>query len=259
MKVKVAQSCLTLCDPTDHPDYPWNSSGQNIFPSPGDHPNPGIEPRSPPLQLNSLPAEPQGKPKNIGVGSLSLLQEMFPTQESNQGLLHCRQILYQLSYQGSPHKIIKLRQSFDLTCIMLTDLPRKDISIVIWNLVPSCLHEEMIRTVNTLSPYSVLPSAPPWRDWNEKLWTRQDMCDSELLHFLEGRTSLVAQMVTNLPAMQETSVWFLDREDSLEKGMATPLQYSCLENSINRGAWQATVHGVTGVRHNWPTNTLFTS
>ena len=37
-----------------------------------------------------------------GVASLSLLQGIFPTQESNQGLLHCRQILYQLSYQGSP-------------------------------------------------------------------------------------------------------------------------------------------------------------
>ena len=42
------------------------------------------------------------KSKNTGVGSLSLLQRIFPTQELNQGLLHCRQILYQLSYQGSP-------------------------------------------------------------------------------------------------------------------------------------------------------------
>ena len=50
---------------------------------------------------DSLPAEPQGKPKNTGVGSLSLLQWFFLTQESNQGLLHCRRILYQLSYQGS--------------------------------------------------------------------------------------------------------------------------------------------------------------
>ena len=40
--------------------------------------------------------------QNTGVGSLSLLQGIFPTQESNQGLLHCRWILYQLSYQGSP-------------------------------------------------------------------------------------------------------------------------------------------------------------
>ena len=40
--------------------------------------------------------------QNTGVGSLSLLQGIFPTQELNQGLLHCRQILHQLSYQGSP-------------------------------------------------------------------------------------------------------------------------------------------------------------
>ena len=53
-----------------------------------------------------LPAEPQGKPKNTAVGSLSLLQQIFPTQELNWGLLHCRWILYQLSYQGRPiHKI----------------------------------------------------------------------------------------------------------------------------------------------------------
>ena len=43
--------------------------------------------------------------QNTGVGSLSLLQGIFPTQESNRGLLHCRRILYQLSYEGSPGKI----------------------------------------------------------------------------------------------------------------------------------------------------------
>ena len=43
--------------------------------------------------------ESQGKPKNTEVGSLSHLQRIFPTQESNWGLLHCRWILYQLSYQ----------------------------------------------------------------------------------------------------------------------------------------------------------------
>ena len=82
---------------------PWNSpeywSGQP-FPPPGDLPNPGIKPRSPTWQAGSLPAEPQGKSKKTGVGSLSDLQQIFLTQESNQGLLHCRQTLYQLSYQG---------------------------------------------------------------------------------------------------------------------------------------------------------------
>ena len=65
-----------------------------------DLPNPGIEPGSPALQADSLPAEPQGKPKNTRVDSLSLLQRIFPTQESNGGLLHCRWILYQLPAIG---------------------------------------------------------------------------------------------------------------------------------------------------------------
>ena len=69
---------------------------------PGDLPNPGIEPRSPTLQADSLLTKPPWKPKNTGVSSLSLLQGIFLTQESNWGLLHCRWILYQLSHQGSP-------------------------------------------------------------------------------------------------------------------------------------------------------------
>ena len=40
--------------------------------------------------------------QNTGVGSLSLLQQIFPTQGSNPGLLHCRWILYKLKHKGSP-------------------------------------------------------------------------------------------------------------------------------------------------------------
>ena len=54
--------------------------------------------------------------------------------------------------------------------------------------------------------------------------------------------SLVAQTVKNLPAIQETQVQSLGWEDRQEKGMA---KYSCLGNPTDRGAWQATVHGVT--------------
>ena len=50
-------------------------------------------------------------------------------------------------------------------------------------------------------------------------------------------------MVKNPPAMRETWVWSPSGEDPLEKGMAHPLQYSGLENSMDRGAWQAIVHG----------------
>ena len=86
------------------------------FPSPGDLPNLGMEPRSPALQADSLPAKPQGKPKNTEASSLSLLQGIFLTQESNQGLLHCRWILYQLSYQGSPTLLDwQINRTYELT------------------------------------------------------------------------------------------------------------------------------------------------
>ena len=66
VKIEVAQSCLTLCDPMDYTYSPWNSPGQNTgvgnLSNPGDLPNPGIKPRSPTLRADSLPAEPQGKP-----------------------------------------------------------------------------------------------------------------------------------------------------------------------------------------------------
>ena len=77
---------------------------QGIFP-------PWIEPRAPALQADFLQPEPRGKPKNAGVGHLSLLQEIYPTQGSNQGVLPCRQILYHLSYQGSPENNKEIQES----------------------------------------------------------------------------------------------------------------------------------------------------
>ena len=55
--------------------------------------------------------------------------------------------------------------------------------------------------------------------------------------------SLVTQMVKNLHVMQETRVQSLGWENPLEKGMATQLQYSCLENSMDRRAWWTTGQG----------------
>ena len=86
---------------------PWGFSKQEYWsglpcPTPGDLPDSGVEPRSPTLKADSLLIELPRKLKNTGVGSLSLLQGIFPTQESNQDLLYYRWILYQLRYQGSP-------------------------------------------------------------------------------------------------------------------------------------------------------------
>ena len=111
VKVIVTQSCPTFCDPMDciarHAPISIEFSRQEYwsvwpFQSPGDLPDPEIKPRSPALQADSLPAESKGKSKNTGVGSLFLLQGIFPTQESNWDFLHCKRILYQLSYEGSP-------------------------------------------------------------------------------------------------------------------------------------------------------------
>ena len=58
------------------------------------------------------------------------------------------------------------------------------------------------------------------------------------------RTSLVAQRVKHLPAMQETWVRSPGWEDALEKDNGNPLQYSCLKNSMGRGAWWTIVHRI---------------
>ena len=114
---KWLQSCPTLCYPRtvacqaplsiefSRQEY-WSGLP---FLSPEDLTNPEIRPRSPALQVDSLPSEPPGKPEDTGVGSLCLLQGIFQTQESNWCLLHCRRILYQLSYQGSPGILISSR------------------------------------------------------------------------------------------------------------------------------------------------------
>ena len=136
---EVSESCSVAFDSLQpHGLYsPWNSLGQNIGVGSlsilQGLPNPGIEPRSPSLQAGSLPAKLPGKPKNTGVGSLFLLQWIFLTQESNWGILHCRQILYQLSYQGSQminregcflgeEQKDKRKLNFSLNCVTVKSL-----------------------------------------------------------------------------------------------------------------------------------------
>ena len=105
--------CLTLCDPTDcsqpSASVPWGFSRQEYWsglpcPPPGDLPNPGIEPRSPILQVDSLPSEPPGSPRILeGVANPFSRESSWPRIWTR--LLHCKWILFQLSYQGNPHAL----------------------------------------------------------------------------------------------------------------------------------------------------------
>ena len=64
------------------------------------------------LQPHGLYSPRNSPGQNSGVGSLSLLQGIFPIYGSNPGLLHCRQILYQLSHKGSPGSGVTIAMRF---------------------------------------------------------------------------------------------------------------------------------------------------
>ena len=103
-KWKVLSRLLTLCDPMDdtvHEILQTRTLEWVAFPFSRGSSQPRDQTQVSALQADSLPAEPPGEPENTGVGRLSLLQQIFLTQEPNRGLLHCRRILYQLNYQGS--------------------------------------------------------------------------------------------------------------------------------------------------------------
>ena len=117
-----AQSCPILCDPMDSSlpgcSLPGILQARILewvsMPSSSGSSHPEI--KIPTLQVDSLLSEQPGKRKNTGVGSLFLIQGIFPTQESNWDFLHYRQILYQLNYQGSQ---VTLPDIFSSSCWFL--------------------------------------------------------------------------------------------------------------------------------------------
>ena len=115
MKVKVTQSCPSLCDPMDytvHGILQARILECVAFPFSRRSSQPRDWAQVSCIAGGSFTSWTTGKPKNIGVGRLSFLQWIFPTLESNWGLLHCRQILYQLSYLRSI--LLKQRCSYRL-------------------------------------------------------------------------------------------------------------------------------------------------
>ena len=112
---RVTQSCPTLCDPTDytlHGVLQARILEWVAIPFSRGSSQPRDRTQVSHIAGGFFTSRATGKPKNTGKGSLSLLQGIFPIQESNQGLLHCRQILYQLSYEGSPKIVTVLDYCF---------------------------------------------------------------------------------------------------------------------------------------------------
>ena len=96
-EVKVAQSCPTLCDPMDYTVH-WILQARILqwvaFLFSRGSSQPGGQTQVSCIAGGFFTSWATREAKNTGVGSLSLLQQIFPTQELNQGLLHCRRILY---------------------------------------------------------------------------------------------------------------------------------------------------------------------
>ena len=165
--------------------------------------------------------------QNTGVGGLSLLQEIVPTQGSNPDLPHCRQILYQLSHKGSPRILEWVAFLFSSGSSQPRDLT--GVSLIAGGFFTNWAIRE----------------APDYTNWCVNHFFRMYCMQKTSSTIYKIRLSVykgslphhrrillaancllikwdlpVAQMVKNLPVMQETRVRSLGWEDPLEKGMA---------------------------------------
>ena len=177
-----------------------------------------------------------------GVGSRSLLQGIFPNQGSNPGLPHCMQFLYQLSHQWRPWYVkcivIKLLQNNKSKKESL--FVRKMFIWFIWAkdaLFLPLLPKEFEHGKTNRSGFNF---------WKCVLRKKDEGCGA----------SLLAQMVKNPLAMQETWVWSLGREDALKKEVATHSSILAWRISWTEetGGLQST--GSQRVRHHWVTKQI---
>ena len=162
--------------------------------------------------------------QNTGVGGLSLLQGIFP-KGSNPGLLCCRRILYQLSHKGSPR-------------------------IQEWVAYPffSVFSDLVTKLRSTALQTDSLPS---------ELLFEASRKSGQRMRWLDSITNSIdvnlSKIFTNSLVSKESAYNVGDLGlipglgGSPGEGNGNALQYSCLENPMDRGVWQATVHGVARV------------
>ena len=141
--------------------------------------------------------------QNTGVGSLSLLQGIFPTQGLNPDLFHCKWILYQLSHKGILEWVV-----FPFSSGSCQPRNRTGVSYIAGRFFTSWATREA------------------WASTRGNIQMSRYQC------------SLIKNTCLSTTG----------------EGNGNPLQYSCLENPMDGGAWWATVHGSQTVGHDWATS-----
>ena len=117
-----------------------------------------------------------------------------------------------------------------------------------WSEVKSLSRVRLVAT-----PWTVAYQAPPFMGFSrQEYWSSLPLPSPEDVHLLSFNFNTVP-VVKNPPANAEDVGLIPRSERSLGGRNGNPLEYSYLENSMDRGAWQAIIHGLQRVEHNWVT------
>ena len=245
LAVWVAQSCLTLCDPMNCIDHQAPlSMGFSLeywsgwpSPSPEDLPNPGIEPGSPVLLAGSSPSQPPGKPRIMSV-YIGLVEEAFwvflKMLWKNPKEFSGRRGVFINALSSPLYAVASAVFSACISLLLPHSLcsqqvhPRDSVFSVQLNSVPS-----------KETPSCIRPTSDPQagrRAFSVLIASGAPPASQRLTH------PYLTRSLYNIAFRDPGWIHGLGR--SLGEGNGNPLQCSCLENPMDRGAWRAAVHGV---------------
>ena len=167
--------------------------------------------------------------QNTGVGSLSLLQEIFATQESNPGLLHCKWILYQLSHKGIPRILDWVAHPFSSRSSQLRNWT--GVSCIAGN--PALQEDSLLTEL----------SGKPWNNgqWQFIFLDSKITADGDCSHEIKRRLLLGRKAMTNLDCMLKNRDITLPTKVRLVKAMVfLVVTYGCESWTIKKAEHQRT-------------------